>query len=181
MTAQNEIDNAAFHIQDIAKAPRRCEFIVGWRHPRQHWVGDLLVVPFACLSRRQRGDRHLTALKPYQPCLSDCNRVSRLRLLFRLPQAQSRQLRLRALLRPSVGWSEREDGLWVATILDRHRCGFPYVARLFLDPESRRSSVKILPFVALAAALVSSGAAFATEQTVTLNVANATCELCGLS
>lgn len=39
--------------------------------------------------------------------------------------------------------------------------------------------MKILPIVALAAALVSSGAAFATEQTVTLNVANATCELCG--
>lgn len=39
--------------------------------------------------------------------------------------------------------------------------------------------MKILPIVALAAAFVSSGAAFATEQTVTLNVANATCELCG--
>ena len=39
--------------------------------------------------------------------------------------------------------------------------------------------MKILPIVALAAALVSSSAAFATEQTVTLNVANATCELCG--
>ena len=39
--------------------------------------------------------------------------------------------------------------------------------------------MKILPIVALAAALVSSRAAFATEQTVMLNVANATCELCG--
>lgn len=39
--------------------------------------------------------------------------------------------------------------------------------------------MKILPFVALTATLFSFGAAFATEQTVTLNVANATCELCG--
>lgn len=39
--------------------------------------------------------------------------------------------------------------------------------------------MKNLPFVTLAAALFSSGAAYATEQTVTLNVANATCELCG--
>lgn len=39
--------------------------------------------------------------------------------------------------------------------------------------------MKILPFVVLTAVLFSSGAAFATEQTVTLNVANATCELCG--
>jgi mercuric ion binding protein len=39
--------------------------------------------------------------------------------------------------------------------------------------------VKILPLVALTAALFLSGAAFATERTVTLNVANATCELCG--
>ena len=39
--------------------------------------------------------------------------------------------------------------------------------------------MKILPFVVLSAALFSSGAAFANEQIVTLNVANATCELCG--
>ncbi|KIU53551.1 MULTISPECIES: heavy-metal-associated domain-containing protein [Nitrobacteraceae] len=39
--------------------------------------------------------------------------------------------------------------------------------------------MKILPLVVLIAVLVSSGAAVATEQTVTLNVANATCELCG--
>ena len=39
--------------------------------------------------------------------------------------------------------------------------------------------MKILPFVVLSAYLFSSGAAFANEQTVTLNVANATCELCG--
>lgn len=39
--------------------------------------------------------------------------------------------------------------------------------------------MKIMPLVVLSAALFASGAAFATEQTVTLNVANATCELCG--
>lgn len=39
--------------------------------------------------------------------------------------------------------------------------------------------MKILPFVLLSAGLLASGAAFANEQTVTLNVANATCELCG--
>lgn len=37
---------------------------------------------------------------------------------------------------------------------------------------------KILPLVALTASLLTSDAAFAAEQTVTLNVANATCELC---
>lgn len=39
--------------------------------------------------------------------------------------------------------------------------------------------MKLLSFVAVIAALFSSGVAFATERTVTLNVANATCELCG--
>jgi periplasmic mercuric ion binding protein len=39
--------------------------------------------------------------------------------------------------------------------------------------------MKILPFVLLSAGLFTSGVAFANEQTVTLNVANATCELCG--
>jgi mercuric ion binding protein len=39
--------------------------------------------------------------------------------------------------------------------------------------------MKILPFVLLSAGLFTSGAAFANEQTVTLNVKNATCELCG--
>jgi mercuric ion binding protein len=39
--------------------------------------------------------------------------------------------------------------------------------------------MKILPLVALTATVFSSGAALANEQTVTLNVANATCELCG--
>ena len=39
--------------------------------------------------------------------------------------------------------------------------------------------MKSLPLVALTFALFSSGEAFATERTVTLNVANATCELCG--
>lgn len=39
--------------------------------------------------------------------------------------------------------------------------------------------MKILLFVLLSAGLFTSGAAFANEQTVTLNVKNATCELCG--
>jgi mercuric ion binding protein len=39
--------------------------------------------------------------------------------------------------------------------------------------------MKILPLVALTAALSMPGATFAAERTVTLNVANATCELCG--
>ena len=39
--------------------------------------------------------------------------------------------------------------------------------------------MKTLPLIALTASLLASGAAFAAEQTVTLNVANATCELCG--
>ncbi len=39
--------------------------------------------------------------------------------------------------------------------------------------------MKILPLFALTALLFASGAAFASERTVTLNVANATCELCG--
>jgi len=39
--------------------------------------------------------------------------------------------------------------------------------------------MQALPLVALAAVLFSSGTAFATERSVTLNVANATCELCG--
>lgn len=39
--------------------------------------------------------------------------------------------------------------------------------------------MKTLPFVAVTVLLFSSGAAFASERTVTLNVANATCELCG--
>ena len=39
--------------------------------------------------------------------------------------------------------------------------------------------MKIMSLVVLSAAMFSSGAAFANEQTVTLNVANATCELCG--
>ena len=39
--------------------------------------------------------------------------------------------------------------------------------------------MQALPLVALAAALFPSGTAFATERSVTLNVANATCELCG--
>lgn len=38
--------------------------------------------------------------------------------------------------------------------------------------------MKILPFAALAAALLSAHIAAAAERTVTLNVANATCELC---
>ena len=39
--------------------------------------------------------------------------------------------------------------------------------------------MKILSLIALAASLLTSGAAIAAEQSVTLNVANATCELCG--
>ena len=39
--------------------------------------------------------------------------------------------------------------------------------------------MKILSTIALTASLLSAGAAFAAEQSVTLNVANATCELCG--
>jgi len=39
--------------------------------------------------------------------------------------------------------------------------------------------MKILSLIAITASLLASGAAFAAEQTVTLNVANATCELCG--
>lgn len=39
--------------------------------------------------------------------------------------------------------------------------------------------MKILPLVALTVSLLTSVPAFAAEQTVTLNVANATCELCG--
>jgi periplasmic mercuric ion binding protein len=39
--------------------------------------------------------------------------------------------------------------------------------------------MKILKCTVLAAAVFSSGAAFAGEQSVTLNVVNATCELCG--
>ncbi len=39
--------------------------------------------------------------------------------------------------------------------------------------------MKILPFVLLSVGTFTSGAAFANEQTVTLNVKNATCELCG--
>lgn len=39
--------------------------------------------------------------------------------------------------------------------------------------------MKILPFVLLSAGLFTPGGAFAAEQTVTLNVKNATCELCG--
>ena len=39
--------------------------------------------------------------------------------------------------------------------------------------------MKILPLIALTASLLTGGHAFAAEQTVTLNVANATCELCG--
>lgn len=39
--------------------------------------------------------------------------------------------------------------------------------------------MKTLPLIAVAASLLTSGHAFAAEQTVTLNVANATCELCG--
>lgn len=38
--------------------------------------------------------------------------------------------------------------------------------------------MKILPLAALAAALLSANIAAAAERTVTLNVANATCELC---
>ena len=39
--------------------------------------------------------------------------------------------------------------------------------------------MRLLPFVAATAALFACGPAFATERTVTLNVSNATCELCG--
>lgn len=39
--------------------------------------------------------------------------------------------------------------------------------------------MKVLPLVAVSLTLFSSAAAFAAERTVTLNVANATCELCG--
>lgn len=39
--------------------------------------------------------------------------------------------------------------------------------------------MKILPLAALAAALLSANMAAAAERTVTLEVANATCELCG--
>ena len=39
--------------------------------------------------------------------------------------------------------------------------------------------MKTRPLVALTVSLLASGAALAAEQTVTLNVANATCELCG--
>lgn len=39
--------------------------------------------------------------------------------------------------------------------------------------------MKILPLIALTLTLLTGGSAFAAEQTVTLNVANATCELCG--
>lgn len=39
--------------------------------------------------------------------------------------------------------------------------------------------MKILPLIALTASLLTGGHAFAAEQTVTLNVANATRELCG--
>ena len=39
--------------------------------------------------------------------------------------------------------------------------------------------MKILQFAVLVVACFSSGAAFAGEQLVTLNVVNATCELCG--
>ncbi|MFJ1311885.1 cation transporter [Agrobacterium sp. P15N1-A] len=39
--------------------------------------------------------------------------------------------------------------------------------------------MKLFPLIALTASLLTSDLAFAAEQTVTLNVANATCELCG--
>ena len=39
--------------------------------------------------------------------------------------------------------------------------------------------MKILSAIALTASLLSASAVFAAEQSVTLNVANATCELCG--
>mgnify|MGYP001222286759 CR=1 FL=1 len=39
--------------------------------------------------------------------------------------------------------------------------------------------MRLLPLAALAAALLSANIAAAAEQTVTLNVANATCESCG--
>lgn len=39
--------------------------------------------------------------------------------------------------------------------------------------------MRILSAIALTASLLSASAAFAAEQSVTLNVANATCELCG--
>jgi periplasmic mercuric ion binding protein len=39
--------------------------------------------------------------------------------------------------------------------------------------------MKMLPLAALAAILLSANIAFAAERTVALNVANATCELCG--
>jgi mercuric ion binding protein len=39
--------------------------------------------------------------------------------------------------------------------------------------------MKILPLTTLAATLLSANLAAAAERTVTLNVANATCELCG--
>jgi len=43
----------------------------------------------------------------------------------------------------------------------------------------KENLMKILPLIALTASLLTGGHAFAAEQTVTLNVANATCELCG--
>lgn len=39
--------------------------------------------------------------------------------------------------------------------------------------------MKLFPLIAFTASLLTSGLAFAAEQSVTLNVANATCELCG--
>lgn len=39
--------------------------------------------------------------------------------------------------------------------------------------------MKTLSLIVLTASLLTSGAAFSAEQTVTLNVANASCELCG--
>ncbi|MGE0499617.1 MAG: cation transporter [Rhizobiaceae bacterium] len=39
--------------------------------------------------------------------------------------------------------------------------------------------MKLFPLIALAASLSTTGLASAAEQSVTLNVANATCELCG--
>ena len=39
--------------------------------------------------------------------------------------------------------------------------------------------MKLLPLIALTTSLLTTGLASAAEQSVTLNVANATCELCG--
>jgi len=171
--------NAAFHIQDIAKAPRRASYCRLAASSPALGGGDLLRGSFALFIAGVSGAwiGNLTR-SAYQPVFVGLQSRVSLRLLFRLPQAKA-AIAPRALLRRPVGWSDAKMGLWVATILTVIAVGFPTSSPFPRHLKVRRSSVKFYPFVALACCLGLIWSSIRHRANRDVSTSQRHCELCG--